>query len=66
MVYHWFCCRIINLYLKELGQILVKRRLKTSFLNMRLTSIFILLYLNLAQVARGSFVANIALYYAVL
>lgn len=37
----WFCCRIISLYLRELGQILVKRHLKTSFLNMRLTSIII-------------------------
>ena len=50
----WFCCRIINLYLKELGQILVKRHLKTSFLNMRLTLIFVSLVLALAQLARGS------------
>ena len=48
----WFCCRIINLYLKELGQILVKRRLKTSFLNMRLTLIFISLVLKFGSIGQ--------------
>ena len=60
----WFCCRIINLYLKELGQILVKRRLKTSFLNMRLTLIFVSLVLKFGTVGQRQ--CNTAFYYAVL